>query len=143
MKIKNIVAVSGLAGLYKLVATKNNGLIVGDLDTGKSRFCSIRNHQFTPMETVSIYTEEDTIIIRDVFAKMLEILETYPVPAANASHKELQAYFEVIIPDYDRDKVYHSDMKKVIKWFNFLNERGYLTAEEDTIQEDNQISEEE
>ncbi len=143
MKIKNIVAVSGLAGLYKLVATKNNGLIVGDLDTGKSRFCSIRNHQFTPMETVSIYTEEDTIIIKDVFAKMLEIIENYPVPAANASHKELQAYFEVIIPDYDRDKVYHSDMKKVIKWFNFLNERGYLSAEEDTTPEDNQISEEE
>ncbi len=143
MNIKNIVAVSGLPGLYKLVATKTNGLIVGDLDTGKSKFCSIRNHQFTPMETVSIYTEEDTVVIKEVFTKMLELAASHPAPAANAPHKELQSYFEIIIPDYDRDKVYHSDMKKVIKWFNFLNERGFLTAESDEDVDENTKSEEE
>lgn len=131
MNLKNIIAVSGLPGLYKLVATKTNGLIVSDLDNGKTKFCSIRQHQFTPMETVSIYTEDDTIEIGEVFKRMLEQIETNPLPAANVSHNVLQAYFEIIIPEYDREKVYHSDMKKVIKWFNYLNEREFLTAEPD------------
>lgn len=134
MNLKNIIAVSGLPGLYKLVATKNNGLIVSDLDTGKSRFCSIRQHQFTPMETVSLYTEEDTIAISDVFQRMLDSSDKDPIPTAQESHVKLQTYFESVVPEYDRDKVYHSDMKKVIKWYNFLNERGFLTqeAEEET-----------
>lgn len=129
MNIKNIVAVSGLSGLFKLVATKPNGLLVSDPDTGKTRFCSVRQHQFTPMETVAIYTDTDTVEIAKVFQAMLDHLDSHPVPSMQAEHKVLQSYFEVIIPDYDRDRVYHSDMKKVIKWFNYLNERGYLTAE--------------
>lgn len=129
MDIKNIVAVSGLPGLFKLVATKSNGLLVEDVDTRKTRFCSVRQHQFTPMETVAIYTDADTVEIAKVFQTMLDKTDELVMPNPNAAHKDLQAYFEVIIPDYDRDKVFHSDMKKVIKWFNFLNERGYLTAE--------------
>jgi hypothetical protein len=129
MNIKNIVAVSGLSGLYKLVATKTNGLLVADMDSGKTRFCSVRQHQFTPMETVAIYTQDDTAEISRVFQSMLDHKTDHPVPSANAPHKDLQAYFEVILPEYDKDRVFHSDMKKVIKWFTFLDERGYLTAE--------------
>ena len=129
MNIKNIVSVSGLSGLYKLVATKTNGLLVADPDTGKTKFCSVRQHQFTPMETVAIYTYEDTVEITKVFQNMLDKQTDMPVPSPNGSHKELQKYFEVIIPDYDRERVFHSDMKKIIKWFTFLNDRGYLTKE--------------
>lgn len=129
MNIKNIVAVSGLPGLYKLVATKSNGLLVSDPDSGKTRFCSVRQHQFTPMETVAIYTDSDTVEIGKVFQNMLDQQASHPVPSPQADHKVLQAYFTVIIPDYDRDRVFHSDMKKVIKWFTFLNERGYLKAD--------------
>ena len=136
MNIKNIVAVSGLPGLFKLAATKNNGLLVSDLDTGKTRFCSVRQHQFTPMETVALYTDTDTTEISVVFLTMLDKEAELPIPSPNASHKDLQKYFEVILPDYDRDKVFHSDMKKVIKWFNFLNERGLLTAEPDKTGEE-------
>jgi hypothetical protein len=128
MNIKNIVAVSGLPGLFKLVTSKSNGIIVADVDSGKTKFCSVRQHQFTPMETVAIYTEDDTVDIRTVFQTMLDKHASLPLPVASASHGDLIKYFEVIIPDYDRDKVYHSDMKKVIKWYNFLNDRGYLTA---------------
>jgi len=111
MNIKNIVAVSGLPGLFKLVATKSNGLLVSDPDTGKTRFCSVRQHQFTPMETVAIYTDSDTVEISKVFQAMLDHQETHPLPSMQADHKVLQVYFEVIIPDYDRNRVYHSDMK--------------------------------
>lgn len=126
MMIDKMVAVSGLSGLFKMVATKSNGLLVADLDTGKTKFCSVRTHQFTPMQTVAIYTEEDTIDIKSVFKKMLDMMEELPVPNPNASFQDLKKYFEVIIQDYDRDRVYHSDMKKVIKWFLFLNERALL-----------------
>lgn len=129
MNLKNILAVSGLPGLYKLNATKSNGLLVSDLDSGKTRFCSVRQHQFTPMETVAIYTDDDTIEISKVFQSMLDHAVDFPIPSPNDDHNTLQKYFSVIIPDYDRDKVFHSDMKKVIKWFNFLNSRGYLTAD--------------
>ncbi|MBK8627395.1 MAG: DUF5606 domain-containing protein [Saprospiraceae bacterium] len=143
MNIKNIVAVSGLPGLYKLIATKTNGLLVADVDTGKSRFCSVRQHQFTPMETVAIYTDDDTIEIAKVFQNMLDKQVELPAPSPTAAHKDLQKYFEVIIPDYDRDKVFHSDMKKVIKWFNFLNDRGYLTAQSDVESSEKESGEEE
>lgn len=132
MNIKNIIAVSGLPGLYKIVSTKNNGLLVADPDTGKTKFCSVRQHQFTPMETVAIYTEDDTVSIDKVFQNMLDKASELPIPSPNAEHKDLQKYFAVIIPDYDRDRVFHSDMKKVIKWFNYLNDRGYLTAKADS-----------
>lgn len=140
MNIKNIVAVSGLPGLFKLIATKNNGLIVADPDTGKTRFCSVRQHQFTPMETVAIYTDDDTVEIGKVFQTMLDQRSALTIPSPNAPHNELQRYFEIIIPDYDRDKVYHSDMKKVIKWFNFLDERGYLTKADDEVKEVGAVS---
>lgn len=135
MNIKNIVAVSGLPGLFKLVATKSNGLLVADPDTGKTRFCSVRQHQFTPMETVAIYTYDETIEISKVFQNMLDNAESLPVPSPQAAHSDLQKYFTVIIPDYDRERVFHSDMKKVIKWFNYLNERGYLTEEAEKAQD--------
>jgi hypothetical protein len=138
MNIKNIVAVSGLSGLWKLVATKTNGLIVADPDTGKTRFCSVRQHQFTPMETVAIYTDDDTVELAKVLQSMLDHQPDLPAPASSASHAELQKYFSVIIPDYDPDRVFHSDMKKIIKWFNFLNERGYLTASPEIEKDSNE-----
>lgn len=127
MNIKNIIAVSGLPGLFKLVSTKSNGLLVADVDTGKTRFCSVRQHQFTPMETVAIYTDDDTVEISVVFKSMLDHLKDLAVPSPQASHMELQKYFATVLPEYDRDRVFHSDMKKIIKWFNFLYTRGYLT----------------
>ena len=99
MNIKSIIAVSGLPGLYKLVATKSNGLIVADVDTGKTKFCSVRQHQFTPMETVALYTEADTTEIAKVFQTMLDKASELTMPAPTAPHKDLQAYFEVILPD--------------------------------------------
>ena len=129
MNLKDILAVSGLSGLYKLSATRNNGLVVEHLETGKTQFCSVRKHQFTPMETVAIYTMSDTIEIRDVFRRMLEQLEDNPPADTKGPKEEIKEYFEDIVPEYDKDRVYVSDMKKVIKWFTYLNNKGYLTAE--------------
>lgn len=133
MILEKLVVVSGISGIFKVAANRNNGLIIEDLDTGKRRFVPSRKHQFTPLETITIYTEgeDDTIELSKVFQNMFAKLEETPVVAYNSSNEELKAYFAQIIPNYDRDKVYVGDMKKMLKWFNFLNERSLITLEEE------------
>ncbi len=131
MKIENIMAVSGLPGLYRMAANRNNGLIIEDLSTGKKRFASARKHQFTPLESIGIYTDDgDTAELRVVFRNMLDQLEDNPPVDAGASTEELTEYFADILPNYDRDRVKVGDIKKVIKWFAFLKDQELLTDDE-------------
>lgn len=131
MKIEDFVAVSGLPGLYKMVANRNNGLIVEDLENGKRRFASARAHQFTPLASIGIYTDDDTTELKEVFRSMLDKINDNPVVSHKASNNELMDYFSVILPEYDRDRVHISDIKKVIKWFTFLNDRNLLDLSDD------------
>ena len=129
MTLRDLVAVSGLPGIYKLVTSRSNGLVVEDIDTGKTKFCSVRKHQFTALETVAIYTDLDACEMKEVFAKIKE--HGAPTPDLKSSPKELFKYFAEILPDYDRDQVKISDVKKVIKWYNFLEQRGMLEASDE------------
>lgn len=131
MKLRNVLAISGLPGLYELAANRPNGLQVTPLEGGKSKFCSSRKHQFTPLETVAIYTMSDTTELKEIFATMMSRSEELPIPSPKSSSNELNAYFAEILPEYDRDRVYPNDIKKVIKWFNALNAQGYLTASDE------------
>ena len=131
MNIKDILAVSGMPGLYKLISSRNNGLVVADLDKGKPVFCPVRKHQFTPLETVAIYTLEDSTELKEVFASMLNQLDDNPPVDPKSDKYVIEEYFESILPDYDEDRVHLSDMKKVIKWFEILNTKGYLSSEEE------------
>jgi hypothetical protein len=131
MNIKDILAVSGMPGLYKLVSSRNNGLVVADLDNGKPVFCPVRKHQFTPLETVAIYTLEDSTELKEVFASMLQQLDDNPPVDPKSDKYVIEEYFESILPDYDEDRVHLSDMKKVIKWFEILKTKGYLSLEEE------------
>lgn len=131
MNLKDLLAVSGMPGLYRLGSSRPNGLVIEHLDSGKTQFCSMRKHQFTPMETVAIYTMTDTIEIKDVFQRMLDQYKDNPPADPKGEKDAVKEYFEDIIPEYDKDKVYIGDMVKVIKWFNFLNERGYLTQSDE------------
>lgn len=139
MKLKNIIAVSGLANLTELVATKNSGLILKDLNTKKTNFYTVRKFQFTPLETVGIYTMTDTIDLKVVFKTIKDKMEEIPIIPSKSTPKELAEYFSKILPDFDRDKVYPSDIKKVIRWFVELNELGYL--EEEAVEEEAAVEE--
>lgn len=131
MDLEKYVAVSGVSGLLKLVANRNNGLIVEDLGTGKRRFVPARGHQFTPLASIGIYTNDgDSTELKNVFQRMLEKLETNPPVDANANADILHAYFADILPEYDRDRVNTGDIKKVIKWFTFLNAKDLLNETE-------------
>jgi hypothetical protein len=131
MKLKNMIAVSGHPTLMSLVSTRNNGLILKDPSTGKTNFFSVRSHQFTPLETVGIYTMTDTVELKDVFIKMLENINSNPPISPKSTNTELMTYFAQILPDFDKDRVYPGDVKKVIKWFNSLNELGLLSPSDE------------
>lgn len=130
MNIENLVSVSALPGLHKIIANRDNGLIVEDLETGKTRFCSSRKHQFSPMETIAIFTDDDdSEKLEVIFQSMMDQKAKNPIPAPNAASADLKTYFEKILPNYDKDKVHVSHIKKVIKWYNQLDKTGLLTAE--------------
>jgi len=136
MNLEDFVAVSGLPGVYKMAANRSNGLIVEDLDSGKRKFVSARKHQFTPLASIGIYTEDDTEELDVIFKTMIEKSATLaPIPH-NSKPAEVIGYFKEILPNYDEDRVYLSDMKKVIKWFNFLNDRKLLSLEEEKPKEE-------
>lgn len=131
MSLKNIVAVSGEQGLFKLVSNKNNGLILSNLDTNKTQFFSMRTYQFTPLETVGIYTMTDTVELKDIFITMRDSGITIPTATNKTPNKELLVYFENILPDYDRDKVHGGDVKKVVKWYNKIIEHDLLSGDDE------------
>jgi Domain of unknown function (DUF5606) len=141
MRLKDLVVVTGFPGVQKMAANRNNGMLVEDLDTGKVRFAPIRKHQFSPMESISVFVdatgdEDDSVEIRTVFQSMYDKLADVPVVSADAKSDELRAYFSAVLPNHDREKVHISDIKKIVKWFQFLHERGYMTMEEEVEDEE-------
>ncbi|MFM8489793.1 MAG: hypothetical protein ACKOCH_25940, partial [Bacteroidota bacterium] len=115
-----------------LVATRGDGVIIEDRNEGRTRFVSSRQGQITPLATVAIYTYtnegEGTVPLVDVFEKMFDQHETLPPASVNASSGELRDYFSAILPDHDRDRVHINDIKKCIKWYGFMYEKGILAA---------------
>lgn len=130
-RLEKFVAVSGLPGLFELINTRGNGLVLKDLTNQKTIFVSMRKHQFTPLATVAIYTIDDTEELSKVFQNMLDQLSDNPPPPHNSAAGVLFEYFEDIIPHFDKDKVFLSDIKKVIKWFNFLRDYQVFTPHND------------
>ena len=135
MNLKDLIAVSGISGVFRIAGNRNNGLIIEDLDTGKKKFAPARRHQFTPLESIAIYTDDDSTELAKVFSNMLEQIDDNPPVNPNAKPDDLREYFADVLPDFDRDQVSSGDIKKVIKWFNFLHERNLLSLEEETVEE--------
>ncbi len=134
MNLDNLIAVSGLAGLYRMASNRSNGLIIEDLETGKRRFASSRKHQFTPLGSIAIFTADgESVELVNVFQRMRDQFDDRPPVSPGSKTEELFDYFSDILPDYDPEKVFPGDVKKVIKWFNSLRSNGLL---EDSSEEE-------
>lgn len=130
MDLTNLLAVSGLPGIYKIVSSRSNGLIIEDFVEGKRRFASSRKHQFTPLASIAIYTDDgDSTELKNVFRNMLDQYADNPPPDSKAAGDELEEYFADVLPTYDPERVRIGDIKKVIKWFSFLKEHDLLTEQ--------------
>lgn len=140
IEFESIVSVSGLSGLYRVAANRHNGLIIEDLNTGQRRFAPTRNHQFSLLASIGIYTHEGTEDLKAVFNRMKT--SELPLPDANAPEWDLRDYFKKILPDHDEDLVRISDIRKVIKWYGYLSERDLIpTAETEEGVEATEVTE--
>jgi hypothetical protein len=118
MEYGKIIAVTGLPGLFELVSSKSDGAIVRSLDDKTTRFVSSRVHNFSHLESIEIYTVRDNVNLVDIFQAMQGSGEALPDGKDNA---KLKKYFEKVYPDLDFERVYASDMKKMVKWLVVLN----------------------
>jgi len=136
--LKGILAISGHSGLFKMVAESKNNIIVESLDTQK-RFPVYSTSKISALEDIAIYTVEGDVPLRDIFKTISEKEDGGQAISPKASGNELKAYLEEILPDYDKDRVYVSDIKKVVLWYNTLHENDMLDFSEE--QEENQAEE--
>ncbi len=121
MEYAKIVAVTGLPGLFELVSSKSDGAIVKSLDDNSTKFVSSRIHNFSHLESIEVYTVRDNVNLVDIFTAMDQSGEKTPDEKDNSAVKK---YFEKVYPDLDFDRVYSSDMKKMVKWFGVLKSNG-------------------
>lgn len=132
MKIDHILAITGLPGLYTMVTERKGGLIIEDIASGKRRFAPTRKHQFAPLESMAIYTDDgEAEPLRVVFTRMLEQQEDNPAPAPNTPKEELFEYLADVLPNYDTERVHASDLKKLLKWYHFLRENDAFVDDEE------------
>ncbi len=117
MEYNKIIAVTGLPGLYELLSSKSDGAIVRSLDDKATRFVASRSHNFSHLETIEVYTVRDNVNLVDILKAMETSAEKLPDEKDNAA---LKAYFSKVYPDLDFDRVYSSDLKKMVKWFGVL-----------------------
>lgn len=144
MQYREIVAVTGIGGLYQLLTTKSDGAVVRSLADKTTKFISARQHNVTPLDSIEVYTTGENVKLEIVFVKMMERESTIPpVDGKTADNKAIRGYFKSIFPEFDDERVYVSDMKKMLKWFDLLksNDLLHFETEADTATEENQSEE--
>ena len=138
-KLNEILAITGKPGLYKLVSRGNNMLIVESLLDGK-RMPTYARDKIVALSDVSMYTDADDIALSEVLtnAGKKEGLKAATIEPKKASNAELQAWFDEVLPNWDRDRVYPSDIRKLIQWYNILINAGItdFSVEEEKAEEE-------
>ena len=131
MELKDVITVSGMPGLHELVNSKSDGIIVKSLEDGKSQFIPSRLHGVSSLDTISVYLKnEETTDLKTVLQDMKKKETEVPLPDGKSDQKKLQEYFKKIVPEYDEEKVHHSDMKKMVRWYGILKEHNLIPEEE-------------
>ena len=128
MNLRGIVAVSGRPGLFKLVGQNKAGYVLESLDAQKVKIvANISNTKLASLEDITVYGEDDDIKLSDVLAKIAAQVDNVPDTKADAA--KLKSFFLEVAPNHDQEKVYVSDMKKIISWYNILKDQPLFTEE--------------
>lgn len=130
--LKGILSISGQPGLFKLVTETKNSIIVESLLNGK-RMPAYSTSKISTLSDISIFTETGEVLLTDVFKR---IKENGKSVSSKASSNEIKAFFEEVLPEYDKDRVYVSDMKKVVQWYLLLNDLNLLIETDEEKQEE-------
>jgi hypothetical protein len=121
MEYNRIVAVTGLPNLYELLTSKTDGAIVRSLEDKTSRFVSSRIHNLSHLESIEVFTTDENVNLADVFHAMKNTGDALPDTTDN---KALRTYFEKVYPTMDFERVYASDLKKMVKWYEVLQKNN-------------------
>jgi dephospho-CoA kinase len=134
--LETILAISGKPGLYKLVSRGNNNLIIETIDAQKKRFPAFAADKVISLADIAMYTDEKEVPLREVLnsIKTKEGGKVASIDYRKASKEELFAYLGEVLPNFDRDRVYPADAKKLVQWYNLLVENG-LDNFDETLQE--------
>ncbi len=123
--LKGILSVSGQSGLFKLVAESKNNIIIESLETLK-RMPVHSTSKISALEDIAVYTENGDVPLKDVFKAISEKENGGPAISPKAPDSVLKSYFEKVVPEYDKGRVYISDIKKVLSWYNVLQHKELL-----------------
>lgn len=137
--LKTVLSISGKPGLYKLVSRGKNMLIVESL-IDKKRFPAYGNEKIISLGDIAMYTDAEDVPLQKILQaiKQKENGATVTLDIKKASSNELYSYLELVLPNYDRDRVHASDIKKLISWYNLLVANGMTDFEETSSEETEQ-----
>lgn len=119
MSLDKILSISGKPGLYELKARTRAGFVAESLVDGKKMAVGAHNN-VSMLSEIAIYTYSEEVPLREVFQKIAEKEDAKETISHKSSKKELETLFSEVLPEYDEDRVYISDIKKVIQWYNLL-----------------------
>ncbi len=139
MDLKEIMTITEMPGIYKVLAKRNDGVIVLGLHDESRKFVPSRKHMFTPLENITMYTTDEPVELKVVLTSMIENREKFPIPDSKDSESNLRAYLKEILPTYDDEKVYISDIRKLVKWFSLLEKHDLLKDAEPAEVEGNAL----
>ena len=131
--LKDIMAISGHPGLYRFVSQARNGIIVESMDTGK-RMQAFSSMKISGLEEIAVFTEDKEVSL----AEVLKLISEKENGGESIDHKSdgetLKSYFASVLPDYDKNRVYVSDIKKVLNWYNILHRHDLLKFDEENTE---------
>lgn len=129
MVLKDILAISGEPGLFRFIAQGKNAIIVENIETGK-RSSAFSSAKVSSLEDISIFTDGEDLSLGKVLDLIYDKESGGQAMESKSEPEKLKEYFEEVVPDYSRDRVYLSDIKKVISWYNILQKNNMLVKEE-------------
>lgn len=138
MALKGILAIGGKPGLYKHIAQSKNSIIVEEIATGK-RLPVYATSKISALEDIAIYTDKEEAPLKDIYIRLKEIVgdSVIAFDPKKAEPDEIKSFMEKVLPEYDKERVYVSDMRKLFSWYNFLHEYKMLDLEmEEEVKEE-------
>ncbi len=133
MDLSEILSITGKSDLHKLVSQMKNGIVVESLVSGK-RFPTFSHDKISSLEEISIYTELEDVPLKEVFKAIFEKLEGGAIEGVK-TNDELKVFMASVLPDYDKERVYVSHIKKIVNWYNQLQKKGLLDFSEETAED--------
>ncbi|MDB5262310.1 MAG: hypothetical protein JWQ14_1591 [Adhaeribacter sp.] len=135
--LKDIASIAGMSGLYRVVSPSRNGIVVETLDEKNNRFVAQAKHRISLLSEISVYQQntEETLPLAEVFDRIRQQQGQEVGLTSKSSNSELTQFMESIVPDYDRERVYVSDIKKIAGWYNIVSKQVPFTEAEPSEEE--------